>query len=224
MPLSKDKKILIYLLLFFFLGTINNKYIVEAQIFEIKNFKLEGLNKKEELNLLIQLGQIKNQNIFLLSKKKLVKILNSNNLIESFKINKNYPSNLNISIKKTSFIANVISDKENFIIGANKKLIRSDSIDSSLPMVIGNASVEDFFSIRHDILKSLISFKDIKKLYFFPSKRWDIEFKNEVLVKLPIDNSIEALDNYFRVRNLSQFNNKKVFDMRVTKQIIVNEL
>ena len=69
MPLSKDKKILIYLLLFFFLGTINNKYIVEAQIFEIKNFKLEGLNKKEELNLLIQLGQIKNQNIFLLTKK-----------------------------------------------------------------------------------------------------------------------------------------------------------
>ena len=146
MPLSKDKKILIYLLLFFFLGTINNKYIVEAQIFEIKNFKLEGLNKKEELNLLIQLGQIKNQNIFLLPKKKLVKILNSNNLIESFKINKNYPSNLNISIKKTSFIANVISDEENFIIGANKKLIRSDSIDPSLPMVIGNASVEDFFS------------------------------------------------------------------------------
>ena len=91
-------------------------------------------------------------------------------------------------------------------------------------MVIGNPSVEDFFLIRQDILKSLISFKDIKKLYFFPSKRWDLELKNKVLIKLPINNSIEALDSYFRVRNLSQFNNKKVFDMRVTKQIIVNEL
>ena len=224
MPLSKGRKILIYLLLFFFLGTINNKYIDKTQIFEIKNFKLEGLNKKEELNLLIQLNQIKNQNIFFISKKKLIKIFNSNNLIESFKINKNYPSDLNISIKKTSFLANIISDEENFIIGANKKLIKSKSTDPSLPMVIGNPSVEDFFLIRQDILKSLISFKDIKRLYFFPSKRWDIEFKNKVLIKLPINNSIEALDTYFKVRNLSQFNNKKVFDMRVTNQIIVNEL
>ena len=40
-------------------------------------------------------------------------------------------------------------------------MIRSDSIDPSLPMVIGNPSVEDFFLIRQDILKSLISFKDI---------------------------------------------------------------
>jgi len=223
MPLSKGRKILIYLLLFFFLGTINNKYIDKTQIFEIKNFKLEGLNKKEELNLLIQLDQIKNQNIFFISKKKLIKIFNSNNLIESFKINKNYPSDLKISIKKTSFLANIISDEENFIIGANKKLIKSKSTDPSLPMVIGNPSVEDFFLIRQDILKSLISFKDIKKLYFFPSKRWDIEFKNNKILKLPEKSVDISLDYLFEFLNNKKFSNIKIIDARIKNQIILNE-
>lgn len=224
MLLSKDKKIFLYLFLLIFLGSINNQYFIDNEIFKLKNLKLNGLSKKEELNLLMQLNQIKNQNIFFLPKKKLTEILNSNNLVESYLINKNYPSVLSIVVKKTSFLANIKINEKNFLIGSNKKLIQSELILPNLPIILGSPSVKDFFLIKNDILKSTMRIKDIRKLYFFPSKRWDIEFKNEVLIKLPINNSIEALDSYFRVRNLSQFNNKKVFDMRVTKQIIVNEL
>ena len=50
--------------LLIFLGSINNKYLDNIQIFQIKNFELIGLDQQEKLDLLDQLEEIKNQNIF----------------------------------------------------------------------------------------------------------------------------------------------------------------
>ena len=223
MLLSKDKKIVIYLFLLIIFGSINNKYFTNTNFFEIKDLNLVGLNSKEKNNLLLKFKKIKKKNIFFLEKKELIKILNSNNLIESFLINKNYPSGINIVIKKTTFLANIKILDENFFIGSNKKLIKSKVNDPNLPTVYGNPSLKDFFSINEKILKSNFKPNDIKKLYFFPSKRWDLELKDSTLIKLPIDNSIKSLNNYFEIKDLPQFNNVKIFDMRINNQIIINE-
>ena len=224
MLLSKDKKMFIYLFLLIFLGSINNKNFIDNRIFEIKNLKVHGLNQNEKIKLLIRLEQIKNQNIFFLPKREIIEILNSENLIESFLINKNYPSNLKIIVKKTSFLANMNIKDENFLVGSNKKLIKSEYIDPNLPIVFGTPPLNEFFLIKNNILNSSIKLNEVKKFYFFPSKRWDIELINGVLIKLPSVKSIEALNNYFDVKNLSQFDNVKIFDMRIDKQIIINEL
>ena len=223
MPLSKDKKIVIYLFLLVIFGSINNKYFTNINFFEIKDLSLVGLNSNEKNNLLLKFEKIKKKNIFFLEKKELVKILNSNNLIESFFINKNYPSGINIVVKKTTFLANIKILDENFFIGSNKKLIKSLVNDPNLPTVYGNPSLKDFFSINEKILKSNFKPNDIKKLYFFPSKRWDLELKDSTLIKLPIDNSIKSLNNYFEIKDLPQFSNVKIFDMRINNQIIINE-
>ena len=223
MLLSKNKKIIVYLFLFIFLGSTNNKYLNHYRIFDLKNLKLYGLNKVEKKNLLLQLEEIKNENIFLLSKEKIIRILNSNDLIESFIVRKNYPSDLDIFIKKTSFVANIKIEEDNFLIGSNKKLIKSNLIYQNLPFVFGSPTIEDFFLIRNNILESSINFKDIKKLHFFPSKRWNLELKNGVLLKLPINGPLDALNDYSKIMSLPQFNNINVFDMRVKKQIIIDE-
>ena len=223
MPLSKDKKILIYLFLLIFFGSTNNKYFINTNFFEIKNLRLVGLDGEEKNNLLLKFEKIKKKNIFFLEKKELIKILNSNNSIESFLINKNYPSDINIEIKKTTFLANIKILDETFFVGSNKKLIKSLLDDPNLPTVYGSPSLNDFFSIYEKILKSSIKPKDIKKLYFFPSRRWDLELKDSTLIKLPINNSIKSLNNYFKIKDLPQFSNVKIFDMRITNQIIINE-
>ena len=223
MLLSKNKKIVIYLFLLIIFGSINNKYFTNTNFFEIKDLNLVGLNSKEKNNLLLKFKKIKKKNIFFLEKKELIKILNSNNLIESFLINKNYPSGINIVIKKTTFLANIKILDENFFIGSNKKLIKSLVDDPNLPTVYGSPSLKDFFSINEKILKSSIKLNDIKKLYFFPSKRWDLELKDSTLIKLPLNNSIKSLNNYFKIKDLPQFSNVKIFDMRINNQIIVNE-
>ena len=223
MPLSKSKKILIYLFLLIIFGSINNKYLTSTNFFEIKNLGLVGLNSEEKNNLLSNFEKIKKKNIFFLERKELIKILNSNNLIESFVINKNYPSDVNIVIKKTTFLANIKIIDENFFIGSNKKLIKSLVNNPNLPTVYGNPSLKDFFSINEKILKSSIKPSEIKKLYFFPSKRWDLELKDGTLLKLPINNSIKSLNKYFEIKDLPQFSNVKIFDMRISNQIIINE-
>ena len=223
MLLSKDKKIIIYIFLFVFLGSINNKHFLNSKLFEVKSLKIYGLEQNENANLLRQIENIKNQNIFFLPKKRLIETLNSNNLIESFLISKKYPSDLNIVVKKTSFLANTIIQGENFLIGSNKKLIKSEYIHPNLPIIFGNPPVKEFFMIKKNIFKSSFNLKDIRKLYFFSSKRWDLELANGTLIKLPATNSVEALNNYFDIKGLSQFDNVKIFDMRIKKQIIINE-
>ena len=223
MLISKDKKILIYLFLLIIFGSINNKYFTNVSFFKIKNTKLVGLNDAEKSNLLTEFEIIKKKNIFFLQKKELIKILNSNDLIESFLINKNYPSDIIIIIQKTNFLANINILDENFLIGSNKRLIKSKLSDPNLPTVLGNPSLKDFFLINDEILKSSIKLTDIKKLYFFPSKRWDLELNSGILIKLPMSNPINSLNKYFEIKSLPQFNGIEIFDMRVENQIIVNE-
>ena len=105
MLLSKNKKILIYLFLLIIFGSINNKSFNNLNFFEIKNLRLIGLNSEEKENLLSKFEIIRKKNIFFLEEKELVKILKSNNLIESFLIFKNYPSDINIIIKKNDIFS-----------------------------------------------------------------------------------------------------------------------
>ena len=223
MLISKDKRILIYLFLLILFGSINNKHFTNISFFKIKNTKLVGLNDVEKSNLLTEFEIIKKKNIFFLQKKELIKILNSNDLIESFLINKNYPSDINIIIQKTNFLANINILDENFLIGSNKRLIKSKLSNPNLPTVLGNPSLKDFFLINDEILKSSIKLTDIKKLYFFPSKRWDLELNSGILIKLPMSNPINSLNKYFEIKSLPQFNDIEIFDMRVENQIIINE-
>ena len=223
MLLSKDKRILIYLFLFILFGSINNKHFTNINFFKIKNIKLVGLNDMEKVNLLLEFETIKKKNIFFLQKKELIKILNSNNLIESFLINKRFPSDINIIIQKTTFLANIKIFDENFLIGSNKRLIKSELSNPNLPTVVGNPSLKDFFLINDNIMKSSIKLSDIKKLYFFPSKRWDLELNSGIFIKLPMKDPINSLNKYFQIKSLPQFNDVKIFDMRVENQIIINE-
>ena len=68
MPLSKNKKILFYLFLITILGSINNKYFANINFFEIKNFRLVGLNNLEKENLLLKFEKIRKKNIFFFRK------------------------------------------------------------------------------------------------------------------------------------------------------------
>ena len=65
MPLSKNKKILIYLFLLIIFGSINNKFFTNLNFFEIKNLRLVGLNSVESENLLTKFEKIKKKNIIL---------------------------------------------------------------------------------------------------------------------------------------------------------------
>ena len=59
-----SKKIFVYLLLFFFLGTVNNYSIVGSSLPKINNVEIYGVNLNEQIKIMriIETGRVKKLN------------------------------------------------------------------------------------------------------------------------------------------------------------------
>ena len=125
MPQKISKKIFIYFILFFFLGTLNNKNIQNFEFLKIGEINIYGLEDDNIISIKKDLEYIKKENIFFLKKEKIASFLESNSLVETYIITKKYPAKIEMRIKKTNFLANLTKENRNFILGSNGKLIKS---------------------------------------------------------------------------------------------------
>ena len=66
-------------------------------------------------------------------------------------------------------------------------------------------------------------FANIKSIFYFQSRRWDIKLKNDVLIKLPKNNIKKSLDDAYFFLDEKNFNSIKIIDTRIVNQIITNE-
>jgi cell division protein FtsQ len=222
MPLQINRKIFIYLFIFFILGTFTNKRFLNFSFPKIDNYEIIGLGKDKNNQISQDLFDLHNQNLFLLKKDKISKIINSNEVIERFSAFKNYPSNLNVVIEKTKFLALTQKDGLDFFIGSNGNLIETKNNKVDLPFVFGNIDISEFLKLIKIIDDSSFNYMEIKNLYYFKSRRWDIETKDNLLIKLPIkklETSFELLKKIYEKEELKDF---KIIDLRQDNQVILN--
>jgi len=218
----KSKKILIYFFLLLLVGTINNSKINNYKFDKIKNINVSGLENYENQFLIKDIKRLELKNIFNLNEKKIVNTIEKNTLIESYKVQKKYPSTIDIKVLRTQFLAKTFKDGKIYFIGSNGKLIEESNIYKELPFIFGKPNISEFLKFKKIIDKSLFSFTSINNLFYFPSKRWDIELKNKIRIKLPKDNITERLNNVFKVLEDKKFQNIKTIDLRIKNQIILN--
>ncbi len=223
MPQRISKKIIIYLFLFLALVTINNINLLNLQLPKINYFNLNGLDNTEKLKFIGDFDYLKKENLIFLDKDKFLKKIFSNKSIEDLSVFKNYPSELKIYIKKTNFLAVTKKDNQNYLIGSNGNLILTKSYEDNLPFIFGDVEPDDFLKLKNLIDNSEIEFNQIKNFYFFKSKRWDIETKNNLIVKLPLNEIETSLDYLSKIIILEKFNNIKLIDLRQKNQIILND-
>ena len=220
---QKGKKILIYLFLFLMVGSINNNSLKIIQFEKIKNIKISGLNEKENINLNENILNLKLKSIFFLNRNEISKIISSNSLVQNYEIFKTYPHTLDIKIEKTHFLAKININGKMSLIGSNGKLSDIKFSDRELPFVFGKPDIDEFIKFTNVIEQSKFSLDQVKNLYFFPSKRWDLELKNNVILKLSKDHTKLSLNQAFELLNDNQFNIIKVVDARIKNQIILND-
>ncbi len=220
---QKSKKILIYFFILFLVGSINNIKFNTNDLIKIKNIKVNGLDERENEILSKEIKSLNLKNIFFMNKFEIVKILNKNSLIENYKIFKNYPSSLYINVVKTKLLAKININNKILIIGSNGKISDIKSTNLELPFIFGNPKIEDFLKFKKIIDKSKISYEEIKNLYYFKSKRWDIKLKNNTLLKLPKHNIKTSIDNAFEFIGNENFKDSKIIDARILNQIIIND-
>ena len=220
---QKGKKILIYLFLFLIVGSINNTVLTNIRFDTNKIIQISGLNQNQNTNILESIKELNLKNIFFLNGNEISKIISSNNLVENYEIFKKYPSALNIKIEKTDFLARINNNGKIFLIGTNGKLSDVKFSDKELPFIFGKPKIDEFIKFTNIIEQSKLSLNQVKNLYFFPSKRWDLELKNNVILKLSKDHTKLSLDQAFELINDKNFKNIKVVDARIKNQIILND-
>ena len=219
----KSKKILIYFFLLFLVGSINNININNLKFQSVKNINVTGLENEDNSIISKKIKNLKLDNIYLINKKDINTLIESNNLVEKYFIFKKYPSSLNINIDKTSFLARISKNGKIYDLGSNGKLIENKYSNNQLPFVFGNPEIIEFFNIKKIIDESQISFEEIESLYFFLSKRWDLELRNNIIIKLPNDNIKESLKLASEFLHNNEFKDIKIIDARIKNQIILND-
>ena len=223
MQQQKSKKILFYIFLLITFGSINNLSFNEIRLDKIENIKISGLKNYESKILLNDIRELNLKSIFFLKAKEISKIINKNNLIENFEIFKKYPSTLFIEIEQTKFLAKINKNGKTFIVGSNGKLLEEKYSSQPLPYIFGNPNIENFIHFKKILDSSRFSYDTIKNLYYFPSMRWDIELKNNIILKLSNKNLKETLENAYEFLSSEKNRKIKILDMRVKNQIIIND-
>ena len=223
MPLQINKKIFFYIFLFIFLGTLNNKDLNKIELFNLEDIKVIGLKNDENQQLINQLEFFRFENLYFLDQFEIESILNSNNLIKDYSIFKRYPSTIEISVNRASFLAKVQKNGKNFYLGSNGKLIENQKNREELPFIFGEFNNKDFFNLVTVINNTKFDYKEIKNLFFFSSGRWDIETHSGVIIKLPRDKLKESFDLTLRILNQNNFNQIEIIDVRQKNQVIINE-
>ena len=181
-----SKKIFLYLFIFLFLGTPNNKMLLELNIKNSNGFEISSLSKFDDKEIVDELSDYKHENLFLLKKKKIKEIIKKNKIIEDYNIYKKYPSDLVVNFEKTELFAVTQMDGINFYIGSNGNLIKTKIIEMDLPMIYGNFDLAEFLKLKDLIDESFFNFYDIKnytnKIFNMNSISEVIFFKNNFMI------------------------------------------
>ena len=215
------KRLIIALSLLILLTTINSQQSLVISKFNLKTIIIENnlLLKDEDIKKL--LIPFYNKNLILLDNDEFKKALMQNSFIESFNIKKKYPSTLKVKIFEKKPIAVLFNKKNKFYLSEKIELIEFIYLQNyqTLPYVLGN---KDDFKIFYSNLKRINFPLDIIKKYtLFETNRWDLETKNNQVIKLPSKNYTKSLKNFLNLKNKNDFEKYELFDYRINNQLIL---
>ena len=217
-----SKRIVIYLFIFILLTTLINNNLSKSKLLLINSFEIIGLNDLEKSQISQNLNILRNKNLFLLNKKEIIEKFTSYKSIEKFFIFKIYPSKLKIEIEKTNYLAITKKNDLYFYVGSNGNLIETNKKKENLPFVYGNINVEEFLKLKKIIDNSNFDFYEIKNLYYFKSKRWDLETIDGIIIKLPFENQKKSIEIILKLLIDNDFKDIKIIDLRQNNQVILN--
>ena len=224
--IDKKIKIIFYIFLILFLSTFNNTNIHELKknFFLIENIKINGLNEKLTLDINSKLEKYLRSNLLLLNKEFIQNDMNEFPFIESYTIFKKYHSQIILNIKETELIAKTFDNNKIEYIGSNGKIIGEDYYENKkkLPNVFGNFKTSELLRVFLLLENNNFMLSEITDLYYFNSGRWDVKFKNNLLIKLPInklDNSINIAKKFIEKEKITE---NIIIDLRVANQVIIS--
>ena len=187
------------------------------QNIEIKNNKLSNIIEIEK-----NLNNLYNKNILLIRSRDIEIPLKEIYFIDRIKVKKKYPDTLIINIFETKPIAIIFKDKTKYIIDSSSNLIPNQDLENTddLHNVFGDEAEKYFISFYKRLENNNFLTNNIKNFYFFKIGRWDLELKNDVIIKLPSIKIDAAINKSIELLKREDFKKYKIIDLRVDGKII----
>ena len=214
-----------FLSIFFFIVfstyTFNEQNQNFSVIFPIKEIIINNTLAVDLIRLKTELEFLKNTSLFFLKKKEIIIVTNKHGFISSIQLKKKYPSTLKILISENIPVATQIEGKKKYYLTQEGKKINfiELKIFENLPVIFGRHKNFSFFF--KNLKKSKFEINNIKAFYYFDIGRWDIELKNETIIKLPETDYQNILQKINLILNDSSFIKYKILDYRIKDQLIL---
>ena len=226
--MKKIYKIIIFFLVFVFLSTYipNELHLTkkkESSFFKIKNITITNNNLVNSYEIEEKLINIYDKNIFEIKKEDIESPLKNIYFLDKIEVKKKYPNSLKVKIYETTPVAILFKNKSKFFLDSSSNLIpfKNDIKSDNLPGVFGEEAENYFISFHNTLEKNNFINSNVKNFYYFSIGRWDLELKNNKLIKLPSDNIDNSIKQSIELLKRNDFKKYNIIDLRVGGKIIV---
>ena len=128
-----------------------------------------------------------------------------------------------IKIFESKPLSIIVKKNKKYILDSSAKLISFDKkniINNDLPMVFGENAEKNFLNF-YNLLKDNDFPKDkIKNYFYFQVDRWDLQLKNNKIIKFPSSKIKDSIKLSIKLLNRQDFINYNVIDLRIHGKIV----
>ena len=194
-------------------------------IFSIRNIEIINNNLIKEHKVKLYLDNLYGKNIFFVDVEPFKEMLNKINLVNKVKFKKKYPNTIIVKIYEEQAIAILNKKDTNFVVMLSSKKIplKGNGTFSNLPFVFGDESEKHLPNFLEILKRKQFPIDNIKNYYFFQIGRWDIQLKNEQVIKFPYENAEESIEQLIKLLKRKDFAKYKVIDLRINGKIITEQ-
>ena len=95
-------------------------------------------------------------------------------------------------------------------------------MNKKLPLIFGSFEISEYIELLSLLKNQNINTESILKFYFHKSRRWDLYFENNIIIKLPNKNIEEAIIKYKNLKKLrKKIKPNTIIDLRIANRIII---
>ena len=241
---KRKKKILniklIFLYLFFFFIIIYI-YINSQKISNLSQNIIQNYSNKYEYNFInVDISNLKyipkieileyfekyqNKSIFLIPIKKIANEMRLNKWIQNLHLKNDYKNTIIVSLEEETPLGVYFNNNQRILFSENLKFLEILDIDSNYLELITFYGENSIMNSKNLIINMNIDFiSEIKSATYIKNRRWNIELKNLILLKLPEENIKDAINNYNKI--YKNFSNKELedvssIDLRINNKAII---
>jgi len=226
--MSKFYRVTLLLIVFIFLSTYSpNKLDLTLK----KNISFFGIQKIIIVNNLLvkkegiyqNLKEVYSENIFLMKRKNIEKLLIKIDFLEKIEIKKKYPNTLIIKVFETRPVGILFKDKAKYLLDNSSNLITFDKSKNynHLPSIFGDGAEKNFINFFNRLKVNNFPREKIKNFYYFQIERWDLQLISNKVIKFPHNVTDAIIEKSAQLLSNKDFENYNIIDLRVAGKIIV---